>query len=463
MKYFIKRIIAAFLLGAVCMGGAVYASDSDNTDEQSNLVAADGETDNKNYRMPKFEITYFYGPHNEQLIDESFYEKIAEAGFTSIPLEYGNTEYNTKALPMLRKYVLTCSALSDARIDNVIGLDRSFSPDTPQEEVDRIISEVVADYADYMDVIEGWLLQDEPSEVRFEILGKVVKAFRKYSPEKSTMINLFPVYADSAALGTPTYQDYLDEFVKQVDPHYLSYDHYHFFADGTVRNDFFENLEKVRDTAKESGIDPMIIILLTTHMNYANVTPDQIEWEVNTSLTYGMKRISYFTFILEQYLLDAGWTNACMSYTGEIWPHYYDVQKINKWLLPLGEELFDKESTAVFHMPRFTGNKGETVALEVGCERYTPYGDLGKAYGQDFVIGFFDDGSFMITNKKWNEFQGTHNNFVFADIESGLEYFNPEKGAWCDAEADGIVTRNYYGQLSRKFDLGEGILFRVSK
>jgi hypothetical protein len=69
----------------------------------------------------------------------------------------------------------------------------------------------------------------------------------------------------------------------------------------------------------------------------------------------------------------------------------------------------------------------------------------------------------MITNKKWNGLQGTHNNFVFADIESGLEYFNPEKGAWCDAEADGIVTRNYYGQLSRKFDLGEGILFRVSK
>ena len=408
--------------------------------------------------MDGFEITYYWGPHGDQMIDESFFEKIAEAGFTSIPLEHGSVEYNKIALGYIRKYGMTCSSLMDTRIDNLAGHDRTVSPDTPQEEVDRVVSEVVADYADYMDVIKGWWIQDEPCQARFEILGKIVSAFRKYSPDKSTMINLFPIYADSAALGSRHYQEHLDEYIKQVDPHYISYDHYHFFNSGTAREGYFTNLEMIRDQAIKSSRAYMIIILLTKHMSYADVTPGQIAWEVNTSLTYGVKRISYFTFILDQNLLNEGWTNGCMSYTGEVWPHYYDVQAINKWLLPLGTELYDKESVAVFHL-----KDRQKSNLEVGCEEYVGYGDLGQVSANNFIIGFFDDGSFMITNKIWKENDGKYNSFVFKDIDSGLEYFDTESATWRDAEADGIVTRNSYGKLSRKFNVGEGILFRVSK
>ena len=481
MKRISKNIVALLLLGAICLGSASCAVDGvkepedttiaeeteketeteaveDTTEEVTEAETEEDEADADlvTVRMPRFDITYFYGPHNDQMVDEYFYQMIAEAGFTAIPLEYGNTELNKQALPLLRKYGLVCCELSDSRIRALIDADPS-TYDIPQEEVDRIIAEVVADYAEHLDIVEGWGLKDEPNLEKFKILAKIVKAFKKLTPDKSTMINLFPIYA-WGMLGTDTYQEYLDEFVKQVEPHYLSYDHYHFFADGTTRNDFFTNLEMVRDKAKESDIDPMIIVLLTKHMNYADVTYDQIEWEVNTSLTYGMKRISYFTFILEQYLLDDGWTNACMSYTGEVWPHYYDVQAINKWLLPLGTELFDKESVAVFHL-----KDRQKSDLEPECEEYTPYGDLGAVNGNNFVIGFFDDGSFMITNKIWRENDGKYNSFVFKDIDSGLEYFDTESATWRDAEADGIVTRNSYGKLSRKFNVAEGILFRVSK
>ncbi len=247
-----------------------------------------------------------------------------------------------------------------------------------------------------------------------------------------------------------------DEFVAQVDPHYLSYDHYHFLKDGTARGGYFSNLEYVRDKALETSIDPMIIILLTQHMGYTDVTYNQLMWEVNTSLTYGMKRISYFTFILEQYLLDDGWTNAFMSYTGEIWPHYYDVQKLNAWLLPLGNELFDKNSTAVFHLME------RDYMMEQGCDPYKGYGDLGEVAGKDFVIGFFDDGSFMITNKLWGEGENGQNPFEFIDIKGGLEYFDPAAAEWKDAESDGIVRKNESGNLTITFDGGEGILFRIA-
>jgi hypothetical protein len=270
------------------------------------------------------------------------------------------------------------------------------------------------------------------------------------------MINLFPTYASTEQLGTKTYQEHLDKFISTVKPSYLSYDHYH-FQKNTTRKGFFENIEIIRDTAIANKIDPMLIILLTEHMSYADLTKYQIEWEVNMCLTYGMKRISYFTFWLCQSLLDQGWSDACMDTTGKIYPHYYDVQEINKWLLPLGTELFDKTSTAVFHT-RSKGGGG----FETGCEKYESYGDLGEVEADaSVVIGFFDDGSFMITNRMYTDIEASRNNFRFLDVTSGLEYFDPASASWKDAEADDVVTRNEDGVLCHTFEPGEGMLFRV--
>ena len=401
--------------------------------------------------MEKFEITYYWGPHGENMYNEEFIKAIAECGFTSIPLENNSVEANKAALALLKKYGLTCSALWDYRINDVAGHDRNVSPDTSQEEVDKVVQAVIADYAGF-DNIEGWWVQDEPTAKRFEILGKIVSAFKRFDPERTTMINLFPTYASSSQLGTATYKQYLDRFLAEVKPAYISYDHYHFLRNQNPRQGFFTNLELVRDASLQSGLDAMQIILLTEHMSYDDLTHSQIMWEVNTSLAYGMKRVSYFTFILDQDLLDQGWDNACMDYKGNKYPHYYDVQKINKWLLPLGRELFDKTSTAVFHVSR---------SVEKECEKYTSYGDLGEINGNNFLVGFFDDNSFMIVNKAYAEIEASTKQLEFLDIERGLQYFDTESAQWRDAEEAGVAVRNETGKLAVTFGPGEGMLFRV--
>ena len=210
----------------------------------------------------------------------------------------------------------------------------------------------------------------------------------------------------------------------------------------------------------------MQIILLTQHMGYANLTYDQIEWEVNMCMTYGAKRISYFTYWLDNNLLGEGWTNSCVDINGTIYQHYYDVQKIHKWLYPLGTELFDKTSVGVFHVME----RNTTSTLKA----YTSYGDLGEIEADNFVIGFFDDGSFMISNKDYKVeekvsfvdgkpviTENPDSPFIFLDIDSGLQYFNTETSTWCDAEADGVVFRNADGKLEKNFEIAEGMLFRV--
>ena len=399
--------------------------------------------------MEKFEITYYWGPQGQDLCNEEYIKKIAECGFTSIPIESWDPAINKTALEYLRKYGLTCSALSDYRIQTALAI-------SDQTAIDTYVREVVVEYKDYLDVIKGWLLRDEPSAADYPALARVVDAFHRIDPDRTTMINLFPTYASDKQLGTNGYQEYLDKFISIVDPDYLSYDHYH-FEKSSARRGFFENLEIFRDTAIANEIDPMLIILLTEHMSYADLTKYQIEWEVNMCLTYGMKRISYFTYWLSQDLLDQGWNDACMDCTGKIYPHYYDVQEINEWLLPLGNELFNKNSTAVFHYKTRGG-----ASLETGCEAYKSYGNLGEINASGgLVIGFFNDESFMMTNKAYNDTENARNTVEFADIASGLEYFDTATSEWKDAEAAGIVTRNENGVLQKTFEPGEGILFRV--
>ena len=399
--------------------------------------------------MEKFEITYYWGPQGQDLCNEEYIKKIAECGFTSIPIESWDATINKTALEYLRKYDMTCSALADYRIQAALAI-------SDQAAIDAYVREVVVEYKDYLDVIKGWLLRDEPSASDFPALARVVDAFHRIDPDRTTMINLFPTYASDKQLGTNGYQEHLDKFISIVDPDYLSYDHYH-FQKNTARRGFFENMEVFRDTAIANATDYMLIILLTEHMSYADVSKYQIEWEVNMCLTYGMKRISYFTYWLSQDLLDQGWNDACMDCTGKIYPHYYDVQEINEWLLPLGNELFNKNSTAVFHYK----NRGG-ASLEAGCEAYTSYGNLGEISADaGLVIGFFNDESFMITNKMYNDTDAARNTVEFLDVAEGLEYFDTATSEWKDAEASGIATRNENGVLQKTFEPGEGILLRV--
>ncbi|MBQ2945928.1 MAG: hypothetical protein IJD95_05125 [Clostridia bacterium] len=396
----------------------------------------------------QFEITYYHGPQGSAVLNEEFWKAISECGFTTVPLEDNSLANNKKALEFMRKYGLTCFSLCDSRIKAAITLG---TEGITKEEVEELVQKVIESYAEYDDIIKGWWLYDEPGSDKFEILSIVAEAFKKYDPEREVFIDLFPNYASAESqLIAEDYADYVNKYLEAVDPGYLCYDHYHFLKDRAPRKGFFSNFELIRSAALDKKIDYMSIILLTEHMGYANLTRSQIEWEVNMCLTYGAKRISYFTFYLIAAYMKEGWDNACMDYTGKKYPHYYDVQAINAQILPLGKELFNKTSEAVFHL------ESDPSALEEGSVAYTPYGKLGAVTGEGFVIGFFNDKSFMITNKKYEEGDVGKNILVFNDVANGLEYFDTDSASWKE-----YTEKDANGNYIFEADGGKGILFRV--
>ena len=403
--------------------------------------------------MERFEITYFWGPHRNDILNEEYIKKIAECGFTSIPMENNTVENNKAALTLLKKYGLTCSALWDWRINDLVHSSASFT----QERVDEVISEVIADYGGY-DNLRGYLITDEPSEKLFPRLGMITSAIHRLDPGRSVMINLYPITVSSKTLGSPSYEKHIDALCTQVDPDYISYDQYVFWANGKYNMQVFNNLETVRAAGLKHGKDCMQIVLLTKHStpknNYGDLTPTQIMWEVNLDLVYGMKRISYFTFWLDKDLMDDGWTNSCMNYLGEVYPHYYDVQKINKWLMPIGRELFDKMSTAVFHL---------STTIPFNTVGYTPYGDLGEIDGDDAVIGFFDDESFMIVNKNYQDGAEYERKYTLKDHRGGLEYFDTDTGEWRSADGASFMSYDENGCCVLTIAPAAALLLRVKK
>ena len=360
--------------------------------------------------MNIFDITYFEGPTPDYITQPWVIADVAAAGFTLIPLN-GDTDTNKAVLKLLEPYGLR-AVVADPRLHAICQRKNTAS-------VDETVREVVADYEEFENII-GWDLFDEPSAEDFPVLAELVGALRRYSPDKETVINLFPNYATAKQLGNPDYMTHLEVFINTVDPHYLSYDHYHFLgrqnrqavladtdnerdllirlaAENTVnRGGFFENLRDIRIAADKYRLDAMLIVLLTEHGHYRNLTYGELLWEVNMCLAYGMRRISYFTYWQPEVDNDYWhWANAMCDPQGKKEQHYYDVQRINREIRPVGEYLFRRSCGAVFHIGQ----------AEPGAESFTGYGSVKGIDGNCGVIGFFDDGSMYLVNRDYQNAQ----------------------------------------------------------
>ncbi len=397
--------------------------------------------------MKRFDITFFYGPHPEYVVQDSVIADMAASGITLAQLNQ-ETAISKQALPIMQKYGLRAD-VGDPRIHKLYS-ENDFA------NVDAVVKQVVEDYAAF-DNVEGFDICDEPHSEAFPILGEIVKAFRKYAPEKETVINLFPNYASPEQLRDTDYTAHLEHFVQQVEPHFLSYDHYHFLGRQKVGGDdgnedererlirescsktedrggFFENIEEVRRVGLESGLEQMLIVLLVEHGPYRNLTRAELLWEVNMCLAYGFHRISYFTY----WTPDCGnefwqWDNGMCDLQGNKKPHYYDVQAINKSIMPIGEYLFNTTSAAVFH----------TGELEAGAKAFAGYGPVNSIEGGNAVIGFFEDGSAYLVNR---------------DYQNAATFTVKANGAIAHWESGTFVPGD--STLTVTLAAGEGVLLR---
>lgn len=225
--------------------------------------------------------------------------------------------------------------------------------------------------------VYGYYLRDEPSAGAYPGLGRWAAAYKKAAPEMLPYINLLPNYASAGQLGTPTYDEYLESFVQTVKPKFISYDHYALMDDGSLRGGYYQNLEAVRKAALKHDLPFWNIVLSNSHFRYAEPTPAGFRFQLYTTLAYGGRGISYFTYFAPKI---GNYRLAPIDQFGNKTPTWDMLRQVNLELHKLGPTYITLKSVNVFHHPNVPdGCSG------IGTSKY-----LASVSGDDLLVGEFE-------------------------------------------------------------------------
>jgi hypothetical protein len=317
--------------------------------------------------------------------------------------------------------------------------------------------------------LEAYFIVDEPSAGAFPALGRLVAYLRERDPAHLAYINLFPTYANETQLGITAeeaerekvevprnlsgldpkdrtvlaYLGHLKRYVEVVKPDLISYDHYHFFKDADT-GQYFLNLALIRRAALDCGKPFLNIIQASTVEKVWRLpTATEIRWLVFTTMAYGGRGISYFTY----------WGPASyggLYQDGKASPLARDVAPINAEIEKIGPALLELDSLAVYH----------TAPLAFRGTEAIPAGAPVSLSGAGCVLGIFgkagQPSAFLVVNGSYK---------MEAEAEAkvqipgkALQELDRKTGAWSDGPAlgDGRTVKI-------KLAPGDGRLFRVAE
>jgi hypothetical protein len=210
-----------------------------------------------------------------------------------------------------------------------------------RKDVTSLVSKIGRNPAVY-----GYYLRDEPGAEMFPGLARVANLIRELSPGKWPYINLFPDYANSTQLGTTNYSDYLERFIATCHPSIISYDNYSLMDDGSVRESYWTNLEAIRTASRKHGLEFWNIVLSVAHFSYRELNAADFRFQVYTTLAYGGRGISYFTYFTPS---TGNYRMAPIDQFGNTTPTWYSMQHVNLQIQKLAPTLLQLTSDAAYH------------------------------------------------------------------------------------------------------------------
>ena len=322
--------------------------------------------------------------------------------------------------------------------------------------------------------LEAYHITDEPGAGAFPGLGRLVAFLRERDPSHLAYINLFPTYAneeqlgvsadsaDRARVGIPQnyagvgaddktvlrYREHLRKFVEIVQPDLISYDHYHFLkkADGLPKDgeQYFLNLALIRLAAQEANKPFLNIIQANTiEKSWRLPNATEMRWLVFTTLAYGGRGISYFTY----------WGPPSYNglyQDGKRMPLAADVAMLNREIAMFGPALMKLNSVAAY----------QTTPLPIGAEAIPASAPVQITGGGEFVLGIFGTATkpsaFMIVNRNYK--QGAEAVVKILIPGRQLQELDRKTGKWSK-----FATLDQDRTLKIKLAAGDGRLFSVER
>lgn len=219
-------------------------------------------------------------------------------------------------------------------------------------EIDAFFKQAVAD-AGSSEAVLGYYLVDEPGAGMFPKLAVAVAAVKKYAPGKLAYINLFPGYAtigapDMSQLETASFREYLERFVTEVRPQFISYDDYmvQYSMDLTVAGPaarYFTDLMEVRAVARKYGL-PFWNIVSGNQVRAKTTIPSpaNLALQAYTTLAAGGRGVTWYTYS------SRGYGYAAIDKRGNRTMTWQYLQMVNRQVKTLGPIMNGLQSKGVY-------------------------------------------------------------------------------------------------------------------
>ncbi len=392
-------------------------------------------------------------------LTDYYYDLVKDAGINLIltaPHTNGTESVIQKELELAEKY--------DMRV--FVGPSYLFSSEAEGGGVTQTnLEQLLREYSGYSSMA-GFTLQDEPADGTYP--NTVSSATWGKSPDLAKMLskyanltgftNLFPwwtEYGDETA-----YRNYLNKYFELYGEgaDHLSFDYYVFPEDDDStwnKAQYFNNLRVVKEVADAHDVPFWSTIQAGNYVSgeaqfsffggdTKYVTEAMTLWNVNTSLAYGAKGITYYPLIQPYDYAAKGYTigsttyitgvnyerNGIIGADGNTTPYYTYIQKANQQIAAVDEVLMnathkgfiatgtaatDTGFSGSSNTPLSSVSSNQTAGVFVGCFDY--YGknayyvvnyDLNNSanitltFDQDYALGVTVDGKFSSrsTNSK---------------------------------------------------------------
>ncbi|MDR0725288.1 MAG: beta-galactosidase, partial [Prevotellaceae bacterium] len=218
--------------------------------------------------------------------------------------------------------------------------------------------------------LAGYILGDEPPASEFKRAGEWVRNIQAIDPKHYCYINLLPNYAtfhqlgldDKKLYGVPSYREYLEAFVKEVPSGFISFDHYPVISDEKtlLREQWYENLEDVRNVSQKHGIPFWAYTLSVAHRIYPVPTVAQLRLQTYSNLAYGAQALQYFAYNAAGY---EDYHHSPVSH-GKRTEVYDRIKLVNHEIKTLSGVFFKSKVIDVWHTGKYTPSPHITRRLQ---------------------------------------------------------------------------------------------------
>jgi hypothetical protein len=281
-------------------------------------------------------------------------------------------------------------------LGNRVNLHRRKWRDYSDEEIESKVRFLVESGGDKESIV-GYFIMDEPHVLDFPNLGKAVAAVKKYAPGKLAYINLFPNYATlwaegqtDSQLGTKTYDEYLERYVTEVKPDFISYDNYQIQYSMDQKDteralSYYTNLLAVRRIALKYDIPYWIIVSSHQIRNHTTIPSiPNLCLQVYTALAAGFKGITWYQYN------QGGYSYSPISKEGDRTLSWFYLREVNRQILSIGPLIRELTSTGVYFTSPFLNYDFPTlpgqIIESVHCDAPLMVGEFINKKGDKYAM-----------------------------------------------------------------------------